>query len=62
MCAYSFKTRPNSDSNIEDEVHMTTEIVYVHVQRSRMSLTHANACAIMVHCECHVYISMAVDL
>jgi hypothetical protein len=33
LCIYVnslFETRPNSDSNIEDEVHMTTAIVYVH--------------------------------
>jgi hypothetical protein len=58
--AYSSKTRHNSDSNIEDEVRMTTKIVYVYGLRNLMSPTHAHACAIMGHCECReLYISLS---
>jgi hypothetical protein len=52
MFAYASITGPNSESNVEDEVHMTTDIVYIHGLRNCMPLTHANARAIMVHCEC----------
>jgi hypothetical protein len=43
--------RPNSDSNISDEVHTCMNTEY-HGLRHRMSLTHVNARTIMVHCEC----------
>jgi hypothetical protein len=56
--AYSSNTRPNSHSNIEDEVHMTTDIVYVHGLRSRMSLTHVNARATIVHCNTSISVCM----
>jgi hypothetical protein len=38
MFAYSSSTRPNSDSNIEDEMHMTTDIAYVYGLRNRIPM------------------------
>jgi hypothetical protein len=49
--ANSSKTRPNSDYKIENEVHMTTDIVHVNGLRNLMSLTYANSREIMVQCE-----------
>jgi hypothetical protein len=42
---------------------MITKIIYVHGLRHHMSLTHANACAIMVHGKCtRVYQSVYIVL